>query len=311
MRIRVSNITFSRNNFLVKHLLAYFPDTKVNEAGVRLSEEDLVGFFSDADGVIVGLEMITSRLLDKLPNLKIIAKYGVGLDNIDLEACKQRNIQIGWTGGVNKRAVAELTIGLLISLCRNLFTTSFQLKNNKWNKAGGIQLTGKTIGIIGLGNIGKELVSLLGPFNCKILANDIIAIRDFASLNNIRVCEKNEIFEKSDFISLHTPLTSLTKNMITMDVFKKMKPSSFLINTARGGIVNEEDLKYALMNGIIAGAAFDVFEQEPPEDLDLLNLDNFICTPHIGGNSMEAVVEMGISAIDHLLNFKLSKIQAE
>jgi D-3-phosphoglycerate dehydrogenase len=272
-----------------------------------MTDDTLIDFFLDAEGVVVGLEQITHSILDRLPNLKIIAKYGVGLDNIDLEACKERNIAVGWTGGVNKRSVAEMSLGFMLALCRNLYSTSNQLKGLVWNKDGGTQLSGKTIGIIGCGNIGKELIQLLTPFQCNIIINDIIEQDEFAALHSVKSVTKEELFLTSDFISIHTPLTSETYNLFNLNVFRKMKQNSILINTSRGGIVNEQDLKYALTHKMIAGAALDVYEVEPPIDMEFLAIPNLICTPHTGGNSYEAVVAMGLSAIAHLVNHRNNK----
>lgn len=304
MNIRVSNIAFSKNSYLTGLLKNEFPSSVVNDSAVRMNESDLVDFFFDAEAVIVGLEKIDSNLLDKLPSLRMIAKFGVGLDNIDIDACRQRNISIGWTSGVNRRSVAEMVIGFMISLCRNLYLTSNQLKDLKWNKSGGVQLTAKTVGIIGLGNIGKEVIKLLKPFNCRILVNDILDVSAYAKENELEVCSLSRLLEESDFVSIHTPLTDLTRNLINLNVLKTMKSTAFLINTARGGIVNESDLIYALNNSIIAGAALDVYDPEPPTSKDLLNIPSLICTPHTGGNSYEAVVAMGLSAIEHLRNYR-------
>jgi D-3-phosphoglycerate dehydrogenase len=192
----------------------------------------------------------------------------------------------------------------MLALCRNLFSTSNELKQLIWNKSGGIQLSGKTIGIIGLGNIGKELVLLLKSFGCNILVNDIQDVTEFATANNLQCVDKNTLISLSDIISIHTPLTSETQNMFTIKEFNQMKKSAFIINTARGGIINELDLKIALKEKIIAGAALDVYETEPPIDKELLELPNIICTPHTGGNAAEAVFAMGESAINHLLKFR-------
>jgi len=302
MKIRVSAVAFSTNTILVSELKKYFQDVIVNEKGVRIPENELVDFYKDAEGIIVGLEKITPEILDQLPNLKIIAKYGVGLDNIDIDACIKRNIKIGWSGGVNKRSVAEMALGFMLALSRNLYITSNQLKTGKWNKNGGIQLTEKTVGIIGVGNIGKELIEILTPFNCNILVNDLIELDEYTKTRTTQV-EKDIIFNEADFISIHTPLNNETKNLINLDVLNKMKNTSFLINTSRGGIVNEKDLKIALTKGMIAGAALDVYEVEPPTDLELLHLPNLICTPHTGGNANEAVLAMGMSAIEHLIQY--------
>ena len=304
MKIKVSTVAFSKSKILVAELKRQFKDVEVNEKEMRIPPNELAEFYKDAEGIIVGLEAITSELLDKLPNLKVIAKYGVGLDNIDVDACKHRNIKIGWTGGINKTSVAEMTLGFMLSLCRNLFITSNQLKEGSWNKNGGSQLTGKTVGIIGMGNIGRELVKILRPFECKVLANDILELADLK--NHIFFTDKNTIYAEADFISIHTPLNKETCDLIDLGALKKMKKTAFLINTARGGIVNQDDLKDALKNGIIAGAALDVYDSEPPKDLELLQLPNLICTPHTGGNANEAVIAMGMSAIEHLNQYKQS-----
>lgn len=308
MKVKVSNVAFSKNSYLVGKLFAEFPDAIINEKGTRMNNEELVGYFSDADAAIVGLETINAKLLDKLPQLKMIAKFGVGLDNIDLEACKQRNITVGWTGGVNRRSVAEMTLAFMLALSRNLFSTSAQLKEGNWNKNGGFQLTGKTIGIVGFGHIARELVLLLKPFQSKILVNDIIDLSSLVSRYEVTSVSKDVLFQEADIITVHTPLTVDTRNLFNKQVFEKMKTSALLINTARGGIVNEVDLKLALQEKKIAGAALDVYEEEPPVDSELLQLENLICTPHTGGNSYEAVVAMGMSALEHLSNYK-KKIQ--
>lgn len=304
MKVKVSNIAFSKNPFLVNKLRLEFPDAIVNENGIRMAKNELVNYFSDTEAAIIGLEQINGELLDQLPGLKMIAKFGVGLDNIDLVACEQRNVKVGWTGGVNRRSVAEMSLGFMLGLSRNLFSTSNQLKEGIWNKNGGFQLTGKTIGIIGFGHIAKELVLLLKPFDCKILVNDIIDIAESAKKYEVQVVSKEEIFRLSDIITVHTPLTNDTKDLFNRQVFEIMKPSAFLINTARGGIVNEDDLKWALQEKRIAGAGLDVFCEEPPDDKELLQLDSLICTPHTGGNSYEAVVAMGMSALEHLITYK-------
>ncbi len=307
MKVKVSNIAFSKNAYLVDCLLKEFPDAVVNSAGVRMYGDELVDFFSNADAAIIGLELITAEILNRLPSLQIISKYGVGLDNIDLAECKKRNIKVGWTGGVNKRSVAEMALGFMLSLLRNLYITSNQLKQGHWNKNGGAQLTGKTIGIIGAGHIGKDLIQLLKPFNCNVLVNDIVNISTYAAANNFKCVSKETLIANADIISIHTPLTDETANLFDFKAFQMMKSTAFLINTARGGIINESDLKFALQNGLIGGAALDVYKVEPPIDEELINMPNLICTPHTGGNAYEAVVAMGQSAITHLINYRDSR----
>lgn len=303
MNIVVTSPSFSKNKILQNEIYKYFPDAKLNFEGIRFNKQELISYIKDADGIVVGLEVIDDEVLEACSHLKIVSKYGVGLNNIDLEACKRRNVQIGWTGGVNRLSVAEMTLGYMLMLSRNLYMTANQLKNGKWNKSGGFQLTGKTIGIIGVGYIGKELVRLLKPFNCKILVNDIIEQSEYYQEHSLTEVPKEILFKDSDIVTIHTPLDSTTENLITLELLKSMKSSAFLLNSARGGIVNENDLKYALQEGIIAGAAIDAYVEEPPTDKEFLSLPNLICTPHIGGNAEEAVEAMGLSAINHLREF--------
>jgi len=302
-QISVLSPSFSKNAVLKEKVLKYFPNTKLNLDGKRFNQDELIEFIKDSDGVIVGLEVINKEVLKDCSKLKIVSKYGVGLNNIDIDECKLHDVAIGWSGGVNKLSVAEMTIGFMLMLCRNLFLTSNQLKNSFWNKSGGYQLSEKTIGIIGMGHIGKEVVRLLKPFNCKILVNDIIEQELYYQENGLVNCTKEYIFMNADIITLHTPYNKYTEAMVDRGIFEIMKSNAFIINTARGGIIDEDALKFALSEGLIAGAAIDTYVHEPPVDKDLLSLENLVCTPHIGGNSIEAVEAMGISAIEHLKGF--------
>jgi len=303
MKIVAISPSFSNNIVLQNETYKYFPDAKLNLEGKRFKKSELIEFIGDADGVIVGLERIDEELITLCSNLKIVSKYGVGLNNIDLNACYNRDIKIGWTGGVNKLSVAEMTLGYMLMLIRNIYCTSNELKNGTWNKSGGNQLSNKTIGIIGVGHIGKEVIRLLEPFKCKILVNDIINQSNYYISNNLIQVTKDEIFKTCDIVSIHTPFDETTSDMVDINVLKTMKSTSFLINSARGGIINENDLKYALQNKLILGAAIDAYIEEPPLDKEMLSLPNLICTPHIGGNAKEAVEAMGLSAIKHVKEF--------
>lgn len=300
MKIAVTSPSFSKHPDLIKEMNDSFSNFKLNTEGKRFTTSELIDYLKGYDAAIVGLDEINKTVIDALPELKIIAKYGVGLNNINLDYCKQKNIQIGWTGGVNKLSVAEMVIGNTISLLRNLYVSSNQLKNGDWIKNGGQQLSGKTFGIIGVGHIGKDVIRLLKPFNCEILVNDIINQDDYYQSVGVKWVDKKTIFKQSDVITIHTPLTEQTKNLVNKDSLNAMKQDAIILNTARGGIVNQDDLKEALLNHKIGGAALDVYEDEPVSDMELLNIPNLINTPHIGGNSKEAVKAMGMSAISHL-----------
>ncbi len=303
MNIAVTSPSFSNNKILQEEIYKYFPHSKLNLEGKRFNQDELIEYIKDSDAVIVGLEPINEEVLNQCKNLKMVSKYGVGLNNIDLDACEKRDIAIGWTGGVNKLSVAEMTLGYMLMLCRNLFVTTNELKNGIWNKSGGFQLSGKTVGVIGVGYIGKEVIRILEPFGCRILVNDIVNQDDYYAKNNLTEVSKEEIFKNADIVTIHTPYDDTTDNLVNKEIFEMMKKSAFVINSARGGIINEHDLKIALQENKIAGAAIDAYLEEPPTDAELLSLPNLICTPHIGGNSKEAVEAMGMSAIKHLREF--------
>ena len=304
-RIKVTSRSFSRHPVLKKELETLFPNSVFNQDGPETGLPDLEHFLADADALILGLEMMDRSLLGRLKNLKIISKYGVGLDNVDLEAAVEYGIQVGWTGGVNKRSVSEQTLGFMLGLTRNLFRSGFQLKTGSWDKQGGSQLTGKCVGIIGCGNIGTDLIHLLQPFAVKILINDVVDKQGVVDTYGIKQVPKDELLTESDFVSLHVPLTDQTFHMVNEDFLRSMKPSSFLINTSRGSVIDQSSLKKFLQDGLIAGSALDVFESEPPDDIEFLQLPNLMITPHIGGNAEEAVLAMGRSAIKHIKNYFL------
>ena len=302
--VGVTTVAFSKNETLITQLQnTGFKKVITNVNGKRFTKEELILFLSQCDVAIVGLDKIDESVLSQSPKLKAISKYGVGLDNINFEDCKKYNVNILHKQGVNKRSVSEMTLGFMIGLARNIFVTSNLLKKGIWKKDGGIQLSGKTVGVIGVGNIGKDLISLLKPFNCHIIVNDIVNQEKYYKDNNLLEVSKEYIYNNADFITVHTPLDKSTKDIINKKTLCMMKSSSFVINTARAGIINQEDLKWALQNKIIAGAAIDVYEVEPPEDKKLISLTKLVNTPHIGGNAKEAVEAMGITSINNIVNW--------
>ena len=305
-RIKVTSRSFSRHPVLKQELLDIFPNSVFNTDGPPTGLPNIVEFLNDADGMVLGLEKMDHQVLQQLNNMKIIAKYGVGLDNLDVEAAKELGIEVGWTGGVNKRSASEQALGFMLGLSRNLFFSSFPLKDGRWEKEGGAFLTGKTVGIIGCGHIGTDLIYLLQPFNCRILICDILDKSGVVDTFGVTQVSQEELLAEADMISLHVPLTELTQSMVNENFLQKMKPTAHLVNNSRGPVVKQQDLKNALQKNIIAGAALDVFESEPPEDIEFLSLPNLMVTPHIGGNANEAVLAMGRSAIRHLKEYFLN-----
>ena len=302
-KIAVTTVAFSKNEYLRKKLNSPFRYIRFNDSLKRLKRDELKCFLKDAEGVIVGLDEIDEDILKEVKNLKVISKYGVGLNNVDFNATSKYGVNVVYSQGVNKRSVSELALGNILSLMRNSYVTSNKLKMQEWDKNGGVQLSGKNVGIIGVGNIGKDLISLLKPFGCVVYVNDIIQQDEYYKRNNLIKATKEEIYRKCDVVTIHTPSNDLTRGMINKNVFAMMKKEAYFINTARGDIVVQEDLKWALKEKIIAGAAIDVYDQEPPKDYEFISLPNLICTPHIGGNAKEAVLAMGESAIENLVNY--------
>lgn len=305
IKIAVTPPAFCKSDLNRDELTRLFPNTTFNEKDRYLSESELIGFLKDVDGAIIGRDPVNETVLRSLPKLRIIAKYGVGLDNIDRDALKRHQVKFGWTEGVNSLSVAEMTLGFMIGLCHNTFSRGFALKRNQWQKDGGIQLTGKTVGVIGCGHVGSDVVRLLSPFECRILVRDIVDKNRFCQDHGATVASLDNVIEQSDVLTLHVPLTDATDNLIDETVLRRMQPTAFLINTSRGEVVDQPALKKSLQNGIIAGAALDVFAPEPPTDTEFLSLPNLMVTPHLGGNTLEAVESMSRSAIEHLREYFL------
>ncbi len=300
--IAVTSKSFSKNKELISELKKVFPDEELQlQFGTKgLNQEELIQFLQGCERAIIALEEINKDVLMACPDLKRISKFGVGLNNINLEDCKTCGVEVGWTGGVNRLSVAEMTLGFMLGLSRNLFQASFDMKEGNWNKNGGFQLSGKTIGIIGIGHIGKEVIRLLKPFGCQILVNDIIDQDDYYKKVDVTLVSKDEIYEHADIITIHTPHTSETQNLFNRESFGKCKKTPYIINTARGGIVNQNDLIWALNESLVSGAALDVYEVEPLDQEEIYKNKKIITTPHIGGNAKEAVHMMGLSAIENL-----------
>jgi phosphoglycerate dehydrogenase-like enzyme len=306
-KIIVTSRTFCEVPVLCEELLEAFPNTTLNQSGEFFQKPELIKYLQEADGVLLGTETMDKEVMDALPKVKIISKYGVGLDNIDLDYAQKAGKTIGWTGGVNKRSVSEQVLSFMIGMCRNLFPIGCGMKQGVWNKNGGFQLSGKTVGIIGCGHVGSDLLKLLEPFECELLVCDILDKSDIAAQFGAKQVDHDEIFQKSDVLTLHVPLTDSTYHMVNEHRLNLMKPTAYLFNTSRGKVVDQQALKSALQIQTIAGAAIDVYEEEPPKDLKFLSLPNLWPTSHIGGNSIEAVEAMGRTAIGHLKSYFTEK----
>jgi D-3-phosphoglycerate dehydrogenase len=300
----VASRSFSRHPLLRKEVLKRYPDAKFNDDGLTLQGDKLVQFLRGHDKAITALETIDESILSQLPDLKTIGKYGVGLDMINLHAMKKFGVKLGWTGGVNKRSVSELVISFAIALLHRTVFANAEVRKGEWYQVKGRQLSDCTVGIVGCGHVGKDLVRLLKPFNCKILAYDILDFKEFYSENNVTPVGLDDLIKNSDVVTLHLPLDDSTKNIMNKDRLHMLKKNAILINLARGGLIDEATLKEVLIDNKIAGVALDVFEIEPPIDPTFAAMDNVLITPHIGGSTEEAILAMGMAAINGLDNAK-------
>jgi D-3-phosphoglycerate dehydrogenase len=300
VRVAVPAYAFAQFPPLVEELKAQYPDCKVNTEGERyyLSEDRVIEYLRGYDAAVVSFEPINDRVLDALPDLKVVAKLGVGLDKIDPDAMRRRGVRLGWAGGVNRRSVAELALCLMLMGLRHVAPLVADMKAGKGPlPILGRDLSGCTIGIHGCGHIGKEVVLLLQPFGCKVLACDILDMDDFYRAHGVEAVDFDELLARSDVLSVHLTVTKKTRGLYDRAAFARMRKGAVFVNTARGLLVDEAALKDALINGPIACAGIDAFAVEPPADKEMLALPNLIPTPHAGACTVDARLAMGRNAM--------------
>jgi phosphoglycerate dehydrogenase-like enzyme len=300
VRVAVTSRSFSRHATLRAELEARYANVTFNDQGRSLAGDALIEFLRGHERAITALERLDENVLAALPELKVIGKYGVGLDMIDLDAMTRHGKKLGWRGGVNKRSVAELVIAFAIACLRLVPQANSLVRDGKWQQFTGRQLTGRRVGVIGCGHVGKDLTTLLRAFDCEVLAHDIREFPEFYAQWRVRSVGLERLLSESEIVTVHVPLDRSTANMLSAERLALMRPDAVLINAARGGIVDEAALAAMLKEGRLAAAAFDVFSTEPPQNDELLTLPNFLATPHIGGSSEEAILAMGMAAIEGL-----------
>ena len=303
--IGVASRSFSRHPILRAELELRYSNIKFNDEGIALKGDAFIAYAQGCRKMITALEIIDDTFLSAVPELEVISKYGVGTDMLNKDAMIRHNVQLGWQGGVNKRSVTELVIAFMTSLLHLVPQTDRELRSGTWKNRKGRCLSGRTVGIVGCGHIGKDLTTILNAFGCKVMAHDIKDFPEFYAENGVKPVDLETLLKESDVVTLHLPLDNSTRNIINADRLALMREDALLINAARGGLVDEQALKQMLKDGRLAGAALDVFDPEPPTEQELINLPNFLATPHIGGSSEEAILAMGRSAIDGLDNHKL------
>jgi D-3-phosphoglycerate dehydrogenase len=304
-RVAVASRSFSRNASLRTEIAGSYRHVTFNETGASLAGEALAEFLRGHDRAVIALESVDAALLDALPGLRVISKYGVGLDSLDLDALEARGVRLGWTGGVNRRSVAELVIGSAISLLHRVPIAAQEVKDGVWRQTVGRQLTGRTVGIIGCGHVGKEVARLARAFDCRVLAHDILDFPEFYRERSVTPVSLEAALREPDVVTVHLPLDASTRRMLSAERLALLRPDAVFVNMARGGIVDEAALCGLLAAGRLWGAAVDVFEVEPPVERALIALPNVIATPHIGGSTEEAILAMGRAAIAGLDAAKL------
>jgi D-3-phosphoglycerate dehydrogenase len=294
-RLLVTPTSYGKNDSRLKtELEVQVGEVVYNPTGKPLTSAEVAQLLPGIDGYIAGLDGIDANALKSADRLKVIARYGVGIDNVDLTAAREKGIVVTNTPGANSVSVAELALGLMLALARQIPEAVEAVHHGKWPRYSGISLEGKTIGILGLGAIGKQLARRLAGFDCRVLAFDPFADAVFAKDNHVELTSMDEVIEQADFLSLHLPLLPETRGLVDEAFLNKMKKGSFLINTSRGEAVDEDALLKALESGHLKGAGLDAFTVEPPDPKNpLLVLSQVIATPHLGAQTDGATSNMG------------------
>lgn len=293
-RILVTPTSYGRSEpGLRAHLEKICGEVIYNTTGKPLPSAELRRLLPGIDGYIAGLDEVDRDALADADRLKVIARYGVGVDRVDLDAARERGVVVTNTPGANSLSVAELAVGFMLSLLRRIPQAVTATRAKEWPRVNGRTLSRKTVGLVGFGAVGQRVAELLRGFSCALLAFDPVVDAQAAASAGVRLVDLNELLHSSDIVSLHVPLTRETRSMVDESFFAKMKSGSYLVNTARGELVVEAHLLDALENGRLAGAALDVFETEPlPADSALLRSQGLIVTPHMASHTDEATTAM-------------------
>ncbi len=275
-----------------------------------ISPEELVATIKDFDGIVVrSRTKMTKEVIEAADNLKIIARAGVGVDNIDIDAATENGVMVVNSPESTSITVAEHTMGLLLAMARKIAIADKSVKDNKWEKKKfmGVELRGKTLGVIGMGRIGSQVVNRCKAFEMDAIVYDPYLPDDVAEQMGVRLTDLNTVLKNADFITIHVPLTEETKHSISDEQFDLMKENAFIVNCARGGIIDEEALYTALSENKIGGAALDVYENEPPKDNKLTTLDNIVLTPHIAASTKEAQKGAAIIVAEEIIDLNKGK----
>jgi D-3-phosphoglycerate dehydrogenase / 2-oxoglutarate reductase len=308
-KVLITTVPFGEKNRLPLELLEKAEvEYLINPFNQKLTEAQLAEIVTDFDVIIAGTEPITEKVMENARKLKFISRVGIGLDSVDLLAARKRGIQVSYTPDAPSPAVAELTIGLMLTLLRSVHVSNSQMHQGNWYRYFGRRLGEITVGLIGLGRIGTRVLKMLNGFGTpKILLNDILPNSELDREFNIEWASKEIIYKEADIISLHLPLTNLTKYLIRKEQIFQMKSDAILINTSRGGIINEQDLYEAMQSEHLSGAAIDVFEKEP-YDGPLRGIERCLLTAHMGSMSADCRKRMEVESTEEVIRFLNGKI---
>jgi len=304
MKILVTPTSFKPDSEspAMKRLRSFASSLVFNPTGKPLTEDELIPLLSGCDGCVAGLDFFTAKAIENTDSLKVISRYGSGVDRVDLATAKARNIVVCNTPNANTQAVADLTIALLLCLARKIPVLDKKTREGQWPRSIGIELFGKTIGILGLGAIGKAVARRASGFSMRIIAYDPFINREYAESNGIVSVDFGTVIREADFLCLHTPLTEETRNIISADVIKAMKKGAIIVNTARGGLIDEAAAYDHLISGDLGGLGLDVFENEPPQKSPLFELENVVLTPHTAAHTAEATEAMAEMSVQNLID---------
>ena len=305
MKALITTVPFGEKNKLPLELLENAGiDYTINPLNRKLKEDELAGLIPEFDLLIAGTEPITKKVIDNAENLKLISRVGIGLDSVDLIAAKNKNILVSYTPDAPAPAVAELTLGMIFSLLRHLHVANTAMHRGEWERFFGRRITEVTIGVIGAGRVGGRVLRRLARLGSpRILVNDIRPDQNIVD-NKIKLewVDKETILREADVVTLHLPLTGATENLITYEKLKMMKSDGVIINTSRGGIINEQDLFKIMSEGHLSAAGIDVFEDEPYRG-DLINIERCMLTSHMGSMSVDCRTQMEIEATEEIVRY--------
>lgn len=299
MKILITSNSFSEE--FCRILEAHGFDITRNPHGRLLSEEELAWLLRDKDAVILSTDPLSARVIDACDHLKVVSRYGTGINNVDVEALKRKGIALETAAGANKEAVADHAVGLMLALSHNIVSTDLSRRNGSYRKEKGRDLYGSTVGILGLGAVGRGIAERLKGFKCRILAYDVCWDEEYADKMDIRKADPETIFREGDFISLNMPGSRELRNFVSRDLLSLMRPGAYLINTARSDLVDREALFTVLVEGRIGGYGADVSWKEPEVDEEFRKLENVIITPHNAAVTEGAIRRMSEMAVNNVL----------